>query len=321
MDHTEDMPTASSRMLALLSLLQTRRDWPGPALAERLDVTARTVRRDVDRLRELGYSITASRGPEGGYRLTAGSELPPLLFDDEQAVALAIALRAAPSTGVEMEDAAARALLTVRQVMPSRLRHRLDGIRFADTAASSPVDPSVLEAVSIAVRDRRTLRFDYGEDGDGPPRRAEPHGVVARRGRWYLVAWDLDREAWRTFRLDRLRPRTGGVPFSPRPVPTGDPGSFVAARAKGSDSEDTWPVRGEFLLPLTPAAIAPWIDDGEVEQISATQSRVRIGSWSWAGVLAWALRFDVPFTIAGPPALIEAAGSMAERLTAALRAS
>lgn len=164
-------------MLALLSLLQSRRDWPGQVLARRLEVTPRTVRRDVDRLRELGYSITAVKGPDGGYRLAAGSELPPLLFDDEQAVAIAVALQSAPSTGVDLDEAAARALTTVRQVMPSRLRHRIDGIRFTDAGVSARVDPKVLETVSTAARNRQLLRFDYSGNESRPPRRAEPHEI------------------------------------------------------------------------------------------------------------------------------------------------
>ncbi len=311
------MPTTSSRMLALLSLLQTRRDWPGPVLAERLDVTPRTVRRDVDRLRELGYEIASSKGPDGGYRLSAGSDLPPLLFDDAQAVAIAIALQSVPSSGVELDDAAARALLTVRQVMPARLRHRIDGIRFSGTAAQIHVDPAVLEVVSAAVRDRRTLRFDYGDESDRPARRAEPHGIVARAGRWYLVAWDLDRDDWRTFRLDRLRLKAGGAPFTARPIPTGAAGTFVEARAKGSTDAATWPVHGEFAFPLPPAAVAPWIGDGDLEELPDGGCRVRIGSWSYAGLLSWVLRFDVAFTVIGPPELRAAAGTVAARLAAA----
>ena len=225
-------------MLALLSLLQVRRDWPGQALADRLQVTPRTVRRDIDRLRELGYAIAATKGPDGGYRLAAGSELPPLLFDDEQAVAVAVALRSVASAGVDLEDAAARALATVRQVMPSRLRHRIDGIRFESAGAPGGVDPRVLEAVSTATRDRRTLRFDYGDDVERPPLRVEPHAVVARGGRWYLVAWDLDRADWRVYRLDRMTPKTGGAPFTPRDIPGGDARSYLAARFKGSDADD-----------------------------------------------------------------------------------
>nr|WP_315269046.1 WYL domain-containing protein [Microbacterium lemovicicum] len=311
------MPTTSSRMLALLSLLQTRRDWPGPVLAERLDVTPRTVRRDVDRLRELGYTIASSKGPDGGYRLSAGSELPPLLFDDAQAVAIAVALQSVPSSGVDLDDAATRALLTVRQVMPSRLRHRIDGIRFSDTTAREQVDPAVLESVSAAVHDRRTVRFDYGDESDRPPRRAEPHGVVARAGRWYLVAWDLDREDWRTFRLDRLRPKAGGVPFTPRPIPSGDAAAFVEARFMGATDAAAWPVHGEFMLPLPPGAVAPWIGDGDLEELPDGGCRVRIGSWSYAGLMSWVLRFDVAFAIIAPPELRTAAGVVAARLAAA----
>ena len=305
-------------MLALLSLLQSRRDWPGQALAERLEVTARTVRRDVDRLRGLGYSITAVKGPDGGYRLAAGSDLPPLLFDDDQAVAIAVALQSVPSSGVDLNEAAARALTTVRQVMPSRLRHRIDGIRFTDAGTSARVDPKVLEAVSIAVRDQRIVRFDYGDDWTRPPRRAEPHAVVARQGRWYLVAWDLDKADWRSFRLDRMTPKLpGGGPFKRRQIPTGDAGSFLAARLKGSGDGDAWPCYGELLLELPAAEIAPWLGDGELEQVSETACRVRAGSWSWAGLLSWALRFDAPFSILGPEAFVESANGLAARISAA----
>ena len=303
-------------MLALLSLLQSRRDWPGQVLAERLDVTTRTVRRDVDRLRELGYSITAVKGPDGGYRLAAGAELPPLLFDDEQAVAIAVALQSAPSSGVDLDDAATRALTTVKQVMPSRLRHRIDGIRFTDTAVAARVDPKILEAVSTAARDRRILRFDYAGDESWPPRRAEPHAVVARQGRWYLVAWDLDKADWRIFRLDRIAPKfPPGAVFAPRPIPTGDASSFLASRMKGGG--DAWPCYGELHLELPAADIAPWLGDGELEQVSHTACRVRVGSWSWAGLMSWALRFDAPFAILGPEAFIASAAGLAARISAA----
>lgn len=304
-------------MLALLSLLQSRRDWPGQVLAERLDVTARTVRRDVDRLRELGYSITAVKGPDGGYRLAAGAELPPLLFDDEQAVAIAVALQSAPSSGVDLDDAAARALTTVKQVMPSRLRHRVEGIRFTDTAVADRVDPKILAAVSTAARDRRILRFDYAGDESGPPRRAEPHAVVARQGRWYLLAWDLDKADWRIFRLDRIAPKfPPGAVFVPRPIPTGDAAGFLASRFKGADG-GSWPCIGELLLDLPAAEIAPWLGDGDLEPVSDTACRVRVGSWSWAGLMSWVLRFDAPFSILGPEAFVESANGLAARISAA----
>ncbi|GAB3150709.1 WYL domain-containing protein [Microbacterium neimengense] len=306
------MSATSSRMLSLLSLLQTRRDWPGGLLAERLDVTPRTVRRDIERLRALGYVIDATKGPDGGYRLAAGSELPPLLFDDEQAVAIAVALQSAPATGVDMAEAAARALATVRQVMPSRLRHRIDGIRFTDAAGSDAVDPAVVEAVSAATESRRVLRFDYRDELS---RRAEPHAVVARGGRWYLVAWDLDAPDWRIFRLDRMVPRIPlGARFAPRPIPHGDAAAFLSARAKGSDGPDRWPVYGEILLELPLRAAAPWLADAEGVAVSEETCRIRIGSWSWAGVLSWVLRFDAPFTVLGPPEFAAAARSLSARV-------
>ncbi len=308
-------------MLSLLSLLQTRRDWPGHVLAERLGVTPRTVRRDVDRLRELGYAIGATKGRHGGYRLAAGSELPPLLFDDEQAVAVAVALQAAPSSGVAVDEAAERALATVRQVMPPRLRHRVDGIRFTGAEPSSQVSPDVLEAVSTAVRDRRTLRFDYA-DADGPPRHVEPHDVVARGGRWYLVAWDLHRDDWRIFRLDRLHPRTpAGARFTPRPLPAPDALSFFAARSKGSQAQDRWPCTGEVVVELPASEVAPWVDDGEVIAVDERSCRLVVGSWSWAGLVALVLRFDAPFTVVGPEPLRRAAAALSTRLAAATTAA
>ncbi|OLT52415.1 YafY family protein [Cellulosimicrobium sp. CUA-896] len=314
------MVGTSSRMLTLLSLLQTRRDWPGHVLAERLGVTPRTVRRDVDRLRELGYKIGAAKGRHGGYRLAAGSELPPLLFDDAQAVAVAVALQDAPSSGVAIDEAAQRALATVRQVMPSRLRHRVDGIRFTGTEATSRVAPDVLETVSAATRDRRTLRFDYADE-DGPARHAEPHSVVARGGRWYLVAWDLDRADWRIFRLDRLAPRTpGGARFTPRALPAPDARTFVAARAKGSPAQDRWPCTGEVVVELPAREVAPWVEDGEVTAIDERSCRLVAGSWSWTGLVALVLRFDAPFTVVGPEPLRAAAAALSTRLAAAATA-
>ncbi|WP_127011555.1 MULTISPECIES: WYL domain-containing protein [Microbacterium] len=312
------MTGSSSRMLALLSLLQTPRDWPGSVLAERLEVSPRTVRRDVDRLRALGYRIGAIKGPDGGYRLAAGSELPPLLFDDDQAVAIAVALQSVSATGIDIDEGAARALATVRQVMPSRLRHRVDGIRFTGTENATRVDPTVLEAASAAVRDRQVLRFGYGPDRDRPARRTEPHAVVAREGRWYLLAWDLEADDWRTFRLDRMTPRIPtGPSFIPRPLPAADAQTYLAARAKGATATDAWPCLGEVVIALPARDIAPWVGVGDLEELPDGSCRVTIGSWSWVGVLASVARFDAPFTVVGPEALREAAGILAERFTAA----
>ncbi|SDK45974.1 WYL domain-containing protein [Nonomuraea jiangxiensis] len=229
------MPKTSARLLALLSLLQARRDWPGALLAERLEVSPRTVRRDVDRLRELGYPIVTFKGPDGGYRLDAGAELPPLPFDDEQAVALAVALRMATTSGAGIEEAAARALATVRQVMPARLRHRIDTLHVTavDQPATWPeVSSAVLVALGAAVHAREVLRFDYtpasGEDGAGvrpPPRRVQPHHLVTWGGRWYLVA-------------GTSTARTG-APSAPTGSPRASPPGLASPRA--SYPEATWP--------------------------------------------------------------------------------
>ena len=300
-------------MLSLLSLLSTQRDWPGQVLAERLAVTPRTIRRDVERLRELGYRISSVKGPDGGYRLAAGAELPPLLFDDEQAVAIAVALQSVPTGGVDLDEAAARALATVRQVMPSRLRHRIDGISFTGAQHVSRVDPAVLETVSGAVRDQLTLRFDYIEPHHAP-RRIEPHAIVARKSRWYLIGWDLDKDDWRFFRLDRMLLRIPmGPRFAPRPFPTADAQSFLAARSKGSDTEDRWPCTGQVVIDLPADEVAPWISDGQLEEVTATSTRITVGSWSWTGMLAFVARFDVPFTVVGPEALRAAADTLADR--------
>ncbi|MGP3992110.1 helix-turn-helix transcriptional regulator [Streptomyces sp. 3N207] len=322
------MQKTSARLLSLLSLLQVRRDWPGALLAERLCVSPRTVRRDVDRLRELGYPIVASKGPDGGYRLGAGRELPPLLFDDEQAVALAVALQSAAGTGAGIEEAAARALHTVRQVMPARLRHRIDALQVTaverPTARPAPqVDSSVLMALSAAVHAREVLRFDYtpasppgaGQDGTGPPpRRAQPHHLVTWGGRWYLVAWDLDREDWRIFRADRIRPRTPTGPrFTPRELPGGEVAAFVADRFRGSDGPDDWPCRGEVILDLPAAAVSRYVHDGLVEELGPDRCRLVLGSWSWPGLAATIGRFDADIEVVGPPELGHAFAHLARR--------
>ncbi|MFE7567342.1 helix-turn-helix transcriptional regulator [Streptomyces sp. NPDC057539] len=323
------MPKTSARLLALLSLLQARRDWPGALLAERLEISPRTVRRDVDRLRELGYPIVAFKGPDGGYRLDAGTELPPLLFDDEQAVALAVALQIATTAGAGIEEAAVRALNTVRQVMPARLRHRIDTLRV--TAVERPasrhnpqVDSGVLMTLSAAVHACEVLRFDYTpasppgttEDDRSEPatRRVQPHHLVTWGGRWYLVAWDLDREDWRTFRVDRITPRTPTGPrFTPRELPGGSVAAFVTARFRGSDGSGHWPCRGEVILALPAAAVSPYTADGVVEELGQDRCRLVLGSWSWAGLAATIGRFDADIEVVGPAELKDAFARLARR--------
>jgi predicted DNA-binding transcriptional regulator YafY len=326
------MLETSGRLLALLSLLQARRDWPGALLADRLNVSPRTVRRDVDRLRELGYPVNATKGPDGGYRLDAGAELPPLLFDDEQAVAVAVALRTGAIPGAE--EGALRALATIRQVMPARLRARLDALEVTTVRRRTwtddvVVDPDALLALGSACQAREVVRFDYeggtmapvgeGDAAFRPPRRVEPHHLVTSERRWYLVAFDLDRDDWRIFRVDRITLRSGTGPrFTRRELPGGDVATFVRSRISGQPS----PVNGEVVLHARAADIAPWVGgQGLCEALpdvdGAPRCRVVLGSWSWGGLAGRFGAFDVPFEVVGPPELVEATRELAARYLAA----
>jgi predicted DNA-binding transcriptional regulator YafY len=323
MDLMIDALSPSARLLALLSLLQARRDWPGSTLADRLAVSPRTVRRDVDRLRALGYPVHATKGPDGGYRLDPGADLPPLLFDDDQAIALTVALQAA-STGVAgVDEAALRALATVRQVLPTRLRSRVDALQVTAAAPrEATVDMDRLLAVGTAVRAREVLRFDYSTPATDaeptPPRRAEPHHLVTWRGRWYLVAWDTDRADWRTFRVDRITPRTPTGPrFTPRTVPGGDVAGYIAAQFSGT----TWPCTGAAVLEADAVDVARWAGlQAVVEALGPGRCRLVTGAWSWTAVAATLGMFDVEFEILGPPELVEAARLLAGRYARAVGA-
>jgi predicted DNA-binding transcriptional regulator YafY len=228
----------AARLLQLLSLLQTRREWSGPELAARLGVTVRTVRRDVERLRELEYPVVACLGAIGGYRLEAGAALPPLLLDDEEAVAITLGLRgAAQGAIVGIEESAARALVKLQQVLPSRLRRRVDAIDTTTVSLGGPpagpmVDPEVLVALAAAARDGERIRFRYRDKADAETSRlTEPHSLVSAGRRWYLVAWDVDRADWRTFRVDRLTsPQPTGIRCAARALPAEDAATFVTSQ-------------------------------------------------------------------------------------------
>ncbi|WP_345495254.1 helix-turn-helix transcriptional regulator [Nocardia callitridis] len=317
--------TTSARLLSLLSLLQVRRDWPGELLAQRLGISERTVRRDVDRLRELGYPVRAVKGPEGGYRLEAGSELPPLRFDDEQAVALAVALRIAVGTGAGIEEGATRALATIRRVLPSRLRQHVDALEITavETTArtsDSQVDPPVLLALSAAIRTCTEVRFDYRSPtrsdsiDSQPPRRVQAHHLVARGGRWYLVGWDPSREDWRVFRVDRMTLRVPNGPrFVSKHLPGGDIATFLSARFKGSETEDSWPCYGEAILELPAAQVVPFVGDGVVEELGPTRTKLGLGSWSWIALAATLARFDAEIEVITPDPLRTAFAELARR--------
>jgi predicted DNA-binding transcriptional regulator YafY len=234
-----EAPTAR-RLLALLSLLQGRREWPGALLAERLEVSHRTVRRDVERLRSLGYPINSTSGPAGGYSLTAGAAMPPLLLDDEEAIAVAIALRTAARSAVAgIEETALRALVKLEQVLPGHLRRRVQALGGATEvvrgSGGPTVDAATLTVIGSACRDEEMLRFGYrGRDGERSRRLVEPHALLAHGRRWYLLAFDPMRTAWRTFRVDRVAsPAAAARSFTPRAIPGGDAASYLTRTLAG----------------------------------------------------------------------------------------
>jgi len=306
-----DMANTSTRMLRLLSLLQTHRYWPGAELAGRLQVSARTLRRDIDRLRELGYPVQAQRGVEGGYQLAAGAALPPLVVDDEEAVALAVGLQAAAQGAVEgIEESSVRALAKVAQVMPARLRSRVESLSAMTVPASwgsvarTSVDPGILTTVALACRGSERLRFSYtAADGQHTGRHVEPHRLVSLGRRWYLVGYDLARHDWRSFRLDRLAaPRGTGTRFRPRELPAADAAAFVRAGIHNARA-----IYDVDVLVNAPAAavrerIGRW---STVEDIDATRCRVRMtaDSLDWPTMALGAAGAD--FQVLSPPELID----------------
>jgi predicted DNA-binding transcriptional regulator YafY len=299
------MANTSSRMLRLLSLLQTQRFWGGNDLAERLGVSLRTVRRDVDRLRELGYPVQAQRGVEGGYQLTAGASLPPLVLDDDEAVALAVGLlNASQSSIAGMADAAVQALAKVVSVMPKRLRRRVDAVQamtepIAAYGRGPAIDPDLLTTLAQACRDGERVEFGYvAADSAQSSRRAEPHRLVSVGRRWYLVAYDLDRHDWRSFRLDRMNAgRTTGSRFAARTLPATDAAELV--RAGLNQASSSYEVKAIVAAPSETVGerIGRW---SQVEAVDERSSRVTIhcDGFEWAAIALAATQAD--FRIEAP---------------------
>ncbi|MDE1673580.1 helix-turn-helix transcriptional regulator [Nocardia gipuzkoensis] len=315
------MLESSARLLRLLSLLQTPRDWTGAELAERLEVDVRTVRRDIGKLRTLGYPVDATPGV-AGYRLGAGANLPPLLLDDDEAVAVALGLRtAAGGTIAGIEDSSLRALTKLEQVLPSRLRHRLGMLQAATVtvpAGGPTVDPEVLTAVAAAIRDCHRLRFDYrAHDGTTSLRTTEPHRLAHTGRRWYLIGWDVDRADWRTYRVDRLHPR---IPTGPRFTPREAPGADLSGYL--SRGVTTAPYRYEARVTLgVPAEvaaerIAPTV--GVIEASDAANCVLRTGSNSLDELAIYLATFGFPFRVHEPPELVAHIRELAARLGAAV---
>ncbi|TQM13478.1 helix-turn-helix transcriptional regulator [Pseudonocardia kunmingensis] len=304
------MANTSSRTLRLLSLLQTHRYWPGAELAARLEVSVRTLRRDIDRLRELGYPVEANRGVDGGYQLAAGAALPPLVLDDEEAVALAVGLQAAAQGGVAgIAESSVRALAKVVQVMPPRLRRRVDALR----AMTVPVtwsgdaprtDPGVLTALAQACRDTERTEFAYAAaSGERTERHVEPLRLVSLGRRWYLVAYDLTRHDWRSFRVDRVSaPATTGARFMPRTLPAEDAAAFV--RASVVQPPTSWSV--EVLLDAPVARVRATVDRWATAEDAGDgrcRLRMRADSLDWPAMIIGSLGADAE--VVSPPELLD----------------
>ncbi|MFI6083796.1 helix-turn-helix transcriptional regulator [Streptomyces sp. NPDC051217] len=313
----------TERVLTLLGLLQRRRVRTGPELAERLGVTPRTVRRDVERLRALGYPVHAGQGVGGGYRLGPGQELPPLLLDDEEAIATAVSLLANAGGGAGGAvagggDAALRALSKLDQVLPNRLRHEVralsGSVEFFGQGGRSPVDPETLMTLARACRDEVETGFDYPSGSEVRPRRAEPYRLVASDRRWYLLAYDLDRDGWRSFRVDRMTgvsPRTWR--FRPRAAPD------AAAYVQEGVASRVYPHQARFLVHASADAVRV--------QISASAAVVRprgddscevlSGGADLDFVLTHVLLLGHEFEVLDPPELAGRARALARRLRSA----
>ncbi|GLZ76734.1 transcriptional regulator [Actinorhabdospora filicis] len=299
------MASTSARTLKLLSLLQTHRYWPGTELAGRLDVSPRTLRRDIDRLRELGYPVDAHRGVDGGYQLATGTSLPPLLLDDEEAVAITIGLMAAAAGAVSgVEESAVMALTKVVQAMPPRLRHRVEALR-ASTVAAPPrlpaIDSAALTVIALACRDAERLRFGYTAHGGAVTARlVEPLRLVPHAGRWYLVAWDLDRHAWRTFRLDRLVDAAPtGDRFRPRELPGGDAAAYVREQISGVPTRHHVEVLVRAPVEQVAAAAGRWGRVAAAE--GGTLLTMDVHDLADPATILAGL--GAPFTVLGPPEL------------------
>jgi predicted DNA-binding transcriptional regulator YafY len=311
------MLDTSTRLLRLLSVLQLRRSWTGAGLAERLEVTPRTLRRDIDRLRSLGYTVAAAAGPGGGYQLSRGSVLPPLVLDDDEAIAIAVSLRSAMDIFAGMSQTAVSALVKLNQLLPSRLRKRVGALHAVTVSVrgTGPVlDPDTLTTLAAACRDRCQLTFDYRDRaGKASTRTVEPVRLAhTGNRRWYLVAWDLGRGAWRTLRVDRIsgHPATGAT-FDPRPPPP-DVERYVAEAI----SYAPYRVRAKFKLAGAVAALAarmpPWI--GILEPLDATHSLLSTGAETPEALIAQVVLCGVDFELLEPadlrPKLLEIASRL-----------
>jgi len=311
------MLRTSARLLRLLSLFQAQRYWSGTDLSARLEVTGRTLRRDVDRLRSLGYPVHSTTGVAGGYQLGAGATLPPLLLDDEEAVAVAVGLRTAASgTVAGIEDASVRALMKLEQVLPSRLRRRVTALHsFIEPIASTgpTVNLEALSTIAGACRDHEGLRFRYqARGGVESARHVEPHRLVHTGRRWYLVAWDTARRDWRTFRVDRIGPKlTTSTRFTPRKPPDGDFATFVSK----SVAYRQYPNQAVVILHAPVETVADRIPPtaGVLEAITDETCKLHTGAHSFEALASYLAMLGVDFEVHEPPELVESVRKLAAR--------
>ncbi|HEY3607656.1 MAG TPA: WYL domain-containing protein [Pseudonocardiaceae bacterium] len=317
------MTDTATRLLRLLSLLTGRRTWGGEELAQRLGVTVRTIRRDIERIRELGYPVHAEPGPAGGYELGAGTGLPPLVLDDDAAVAVALGLHAAAGGAVlGIADAALRAAAAIDQVMPARLRHRVHALRAATVTLSgtdSAIESSVLAMLALACRDGERLRFGYVDRaGQHSRRHVEPHRLVCTGRRWYLVARDVDRDDWRSFRVDRL---DDPLPTGRHSPPTDPPDAARFVSEAVATRQYQWQAR---VLMSAPADVVAGLVPPTVAVIEAVDDRRCLlisGSDSLDAIALHLALLDVPFTPLDPPELRDRCAVIAERLQHAARST
>ncbi len=317
------MLATSTRVLRLLSLLQSRGEWSGRDLGERLEVDVRTLRRDVDRLRDLGYVIDSSSGVGGGYRLGRGTTTPPLLLDDDEAVAVAVALAASAGSDGPADEVAVAVLAKLNQVLPPRARRKLGAIEAATLALPDGrprIDFRVLATLAGACRDAVEARFSYLDSRGAPSRRTvEPLRLVHAHLRWYLVARDVDRDDFRTFRVDRIASRNVDV-MTRRFVPA-EPPEGVAAYVMRALVSAPHRFRARLLLVGSvdelAAKIPAWI--GALEARSPRRTILTVGADTEAALAALILRADVDFELLDPPALAPALEAAAHRLLAGAR--
>ena len=316
------MTRTTGRVLRLLTLLQSRRVWTGVALSERLGVNGRTIRRDVERLRELGYSIEASAGPGGGYRLAAGNATPPLLLEDDEAVVVAASLTAAARSVAGTAEMALRVLVKLDQLLPQRLRHRLTALQAVTlplAPADTVADPFVLMTIATACQDHETLRFTYRDRrGEVTSRTVEPGSLVHTGKVWYLAAWDLDREDWRTFRVDRVDARTSllrGARFSPR-EPVVDFATLVSRSISAYSGQ--FVVRLEVEVPAHRMAemMPPWL--GAVDPVDEQRCILSIGLDDLEQLPSYVGHVRARFTLIEPAEAAVHLRAMADRLHAAI---